>query len=172
MTCLSFFTDASVTGHVRGLGLGSSPAQWEQALGDDYIDDVRKGRMRRDYGLVELSFLRAAGSWDCVEISIQAHRLSLPSEDLIPESLIRTYGAFSDRIAFSDLRKSILEVGASVEAIQDATRSRYSRFWIPDSRALIHVTGERLSEPGIPTSGDVWSIALSRDTEIWKAPLK
>lgn len=172
MTGLSFFSDVSVTGQVRGLGLGSSPAQWEQALGDDYVDDVRKGRMRRDYGLVELSFLQSEGSWDCVGISIQVHRLPLPHGDVIPESLFRAYGAFPDRISFSGLMQSALEVGIRVEVIEDATQSRYRRFWIPESRALIHVIDERLSEPGIPAPGDVWSIALSRDAEIWKAPLK
>jgi hypothetical protein len=172
VTGLSFFRDVSVTGHVLGLGLGSKPTQWEQALGDGYIDDVRKGRMRRDYGLVELSFLRIEGFWKCTEISIQVHRLSMHHEEIIPETLLRMHGAFQERVPFSDLRQSILESGVGIETIEDVARSRYRRYWIRESRTLIHVLDDRLNESGLPAPGDVWSISLSQDAEIRKAPLK
>lgn len=172
MTELDFLHDVAVSGQVLGVGLGTNPTQWEQALGNDYVDDVHKGRMRRDYGLVELSFLRFENSWKCIGISIQVHRLPLPNADVIPKPLSRRYGTFQDRVSFGALVQSIIRAGASSEAIEDATRSRYRRFWIPESCALIHVIDDDVSDSGVPGPGDVWSIALSRDAETWKAPLK
>jgi hypothetical protein len=53
---LIFYVDAVLSGAVLGVGRGSSAPQVEQALGREFLDDSRKQRMRRDYGLVEFHF--------------------------------------------------------------------------------------------------------------------
>lgn len=171
MADLNFCSDVCTSAQVLGRGLRSSLAEWEQSLGNNYVDDERKGRLRRDYGIVELSFARMEGNWECMAISVQVHRLALPHEDVIPEVIARRYGKFRERVPFVELERSIREGGASVELISDAVEPHPKRFWVPSSQALVHVVDEPLHDADGPRYGDVWSIALSRDAQMWREPL-
>ncbi|MGI8648278.1 MAG: hypothetical protein DLM55_04420 [Acidimicrobiales bacterium] len=94
MSGLDFLVDFAATGDIEGVGLGSSPYEWDQIIGADYVDDVQKNQMRRDYGLIELTFWHTDGAWLCTGISVQAHRLWWETADLVPAMLQKKYGEF------------------------------------------------------------------------------
>ncbi len=162
---LTFFRDIATTGAVEGLGLDAEPDQWSRSLGTAYVEDIRRGRMRRDYGLVELSFFRTAQAWKCLEISVQVHRLAYPHEDVVPITLSRV--PFPDRVLFADLNRVIQDSGAEVEEIVDVAKSWYRRYYIPESSALVHV----VSDDSL-SAETVWSISLAKDAETRRVPLR
>lgn len=63
MSDVAFYASLIVNGEILGCTFGDAPEVWDSALGDDYLDDRRKGRMRRDFGLVEVSFQRVDQQW-------------------------------------------------------------------------------------------------------------
>jgi hypothetical protein len=54
---------ACVAGRLAGVGRGALLEQAEAAFGADFLDDLHKRKrvLRRDYGLVELTFVRGTG---------------------------------------------------------------------------------------------------------------
>ncbi|SMF84732.1 hypothetical protein [Streptomyces sp. Amel2xC10] len=72
---LDFYAHVATRGDVLGLGIGTQPAQWETGLGTDHLDTEDGGLLRRDYGLVELSFQEENSFWPCFGVSVQVHRL-------------------------------------------------------------------------------------------------
>ncbi|UYM25685.1 hypothetical protein NQP46_29860 [Streptomyces albus] len=68
---LDFYAHVATRGEVLGAGIGAQPAQWEAALGTDYLDIEEADLLRRDYGLVELSFQKDDDAWPCRGVSLQ-----------------------------------------------------------------------------------------------------
>ncbi len=95
MTDLDFYAHVATRGDVLGAGISDPPEAWEAALGSDCLDDVSHGLMRRDYGLVELSFEEADGAWSCFGISVRIHRLSTGDASMVPPPLRNAYGSFA-----------------------------------------------------------------------------
>lgn len=114
MPDLDFHAHVAARGDALGAGTGSEPAEWEAALGPDYLDDRSEDLLRRDYGLVELSFQKSDDTWPCFGVSIQVHRL-LPGAAAVPRPLRDAYGEFARRVRFDELRDMITGLGHTVE---------------------------------------------------------
>ncbi|GGT33257.1 hypothetical protein GCM10010271_41440 [Streptomyces kurssanovii] len=108
-----FYAHVATRCDVCGTGIGSSPAAWEAAVGVHYLDEPGNGLLRRDYGLVELSFSDAEGALACFGISVQVHRLIHGLS--VPTALTRQYGEFAPRARFTELQAAILSLGRTVE---------------------------------------------------------
>lgn len=161
MSACQFLVEVLKSGAVQGLGLDAQPDAWEAMLGSGYVDDVRKGRMRRDYGLVELSFFKEGDIWQCFEVSLQVHRLAMGIPDVVPDSLIEEYGKLESRVRFSDLQANATAEGLQLAQIRDPGGHLHSRFSVMESKAIVHVleadSGDNLRQ------GDIWSVSLARD---------
>ncbi|MFI7173471.1 hypothetical protein [Streptomyces spororaveus] len=171
MNALEFCVEVLRSGTVQNLGLDAQPAEWEAQLGGDYVDDVRKGRMRRDFGLVELSFTRGTDGWQCVESSIQIHRLATGEPDVVPNPLIKKHGRFEERINFRDLEERMAAEGIRLRRIDDRLQEPHARFAVAESAAILHVVTAELGGMGRPHKGDVWSISLARDFDRRELPI-
>lgn len=169
MSAFRFLVEVLKSGTVQGLGLEARPGAWESKLGSGYVDDVRKGRMRRDYGLVELSFFKDGGTWQCFEVSLQVHRLATGISNIMPSSLIEEYGKLESRINFSDLQANATAEGLQVAQIGDRGRHLHSRFSVMESRVIVHVL--ETDSGDILRRGDVWSVSLARDFTARAAPI-
>ncbi|MFC8271383.1 hypothetical protein ACFUJR_02320 [Streptomyces sp. NPDC057271] len=155
MTAISFLAGAVVTGNVAGLGIGSSPGQIRDALGDQCVADRRKKSLRLDYGLLEFSLF--AGS--CETIGIQVHRLARGTDGLIPSALNAYFQGLSGGIPFDSLREEI-EMGGT-RLLEELQRQRGFRCYrVVESHVNLYVVDE--VAPGEPLApGDLWSIMIS-----------
>ncbi|MFJ9410608.1 hypothetical protein [Streptomyces sp. NPDC101393] len=154
MTDLEFYVQAAIRAEVAGAALGADALQWAEAIGDDCVEDVRRSRMRRDYGLIEIFFERRTGTWQSTGFSLQVHRLGL-GKDMVPAALSSRYGDFRKRVEFESLCESILHTGNDIEELERVGAHRHYK--LPRSNVSIYVVGE--SDPALPVAyGDVWSI--------------
>ncbi|MFI5702570.1 hypothetical protein ACIA78_21300 [Streptomyces xanthochromogenes] len=166
MSDLDFYAHVATRCDVLGTGIGSGPATWEAAVGQDYLDDPGKGLLRRDYGLVELSFSDAEGSMSCFGISVQVHRLIHGFS--VPPSLAREYGEFAPRARFAELQPVILALGHAIEP--DDLSGDIHRYRVPGSGARIFVINDPdpygdgdhdVDDQEIHQAGDVWALSVS-----------
>lgn len=172
MKGLDFFVDFASTGHIEGIGLGSSLEEWDRSVGVDYVDDSKKKQLSRDYGLVELTFWRSEEAWQCTNISIQTHRLWWDSSQG-PAKLLKKYGDFPRSVLFEELREKLDPLDRAPNLIEDQKKSDYTRYYIPESKVLIII----LSSP-VPKNlddmprGMIWSMNLSVNSEVWIKPFQ
>ncbi|WP_201297909.1 hypothetical protein [Nocardia sp. CY41] len=167
---LGFYAHFVTCGEVLEAGIGTNPAEWEAKLGSDYIDDRVQTRMRRDYGLVELSFEEDKGEWSCFGISVQTHRLISGEVSTVPVLLRTEYGEFAPRVGFDELAALITGLGYRIEPDHDATTTDIHRYRVPESGARVFVVADAdpygcadvdAEDPAGHRVGDVWSINLS-----------
>lgn len=167
MSDLDFYAHVATRGDVLGTGIGSGPDAWEVAVGPGCFDDPGRGLLRRDYGLVEVSFSDTEGAMSCFGISVQVHRL-IHGHSAVPSPLAETYGEFAPRARFQDLRSGILALGHTVEA-EDLSGDVH-RYRVPESGARIFVIEDPdpygggdydVDDPGIHQAGDVWALNVS-----------
>jgi hypothetical protein len=173
MSALEFFTNFVTSGRVEGVGLNSTLGEWADSLGSDYIDDKsRSGKqLRRDYGLVELGFLRRNKLWSCFLISLQVHRL-WQYDDNVPQALIDRYGEFPRSLQFQDLDRALLALGYEPKPIADEDGSDIARYSISVSNVLIAVIARAAEESNYPPVGSVWAMHLSGNSDNWARPVK
>ncbi|MGW7054456.1 hypothetical protein [Streptomyces sp. NPDC054887] len=157
MSDLECYARVAAHSDVLGVGIGAQPAEWEDRLGTDYVDDADGGLLRRDYGLVELSFQEQHGAWPCFGISVQVHRLRWDTESAVPALLRSVYGDFSSRMPFEDLVAAIATLGCSVEP-DDGTATDFHRYRVPESGVRILV---RVDAAGHGPAGQVWNLSVS-----------
>ncbi|MFJ9870150.1 hypothetical protein [Streptomyces sp. NPDC101165] len=166
MSDLDFYAHFATHCDVLGAGIGSGLAAWEATVGPDYLDDAGKGLLRRDYGLVELSFSDADGPLSCFGVSVQVHRLV--HGPCVPPTLEREYGEFASRARFEELRSVILSLGCTVEP--DDLSGDIHRYRVPESGARIFVIADPdphgdgnhdVNDPEIHQAGDVWALSIS-----------
>ncbi|GGU65632.1 hypothetical protein [Streptomyces lavendofoliae] len=169
MPDLDFYAHVATRGDVLGAGIGSEPAEWEAVLGSDHLDDRSGELLRRDYGLVELSFQRSDDTWPCFGISVQVHRL-LPGAGDVPRPLRDAYGDFARRVRFHELRDVITALGHTLEPDSAPPVADTRRYRVSGSGARIVVVedpdpyGYGAPDPDDPDErqvGDVWSIGIS-----------
>jgi len=171
MSALSFFVDFALNGRIEGVGLNSPPEEWAKGLGTDFVDDKSKSgkRMRRDYGLVELGFLRSDGLWACFLISLQAHRL-WRYPDGVPQKLLDRYGEFPRSIQFEDVRSALRVHGREPQLIADGNGADTARYHVPSANVLIAVVAGEAEQLNDLSAGSVWSMHLSEDSGAWARP--
>jgi hypothetical protein len=173
MSALSFFVDFAVNGHIEDVGLNSTPEEWAESLGTDFVDDKSKSnkRLRRDYGLVELGFFRAGGLWSCFLISLQAHRL-WRDDGNVPQKLIDRYGEFPRSVQFEQFRRALSMLGYEPQPIVDDQGSHTARYYMPFTKALIAVVSNEVQKFDCMPVGSVWAMHLSENSNIWSRPPK
>ncbi|ROQ26051.1 hypothetical protein EDD98_5639 [Streptomyces sp. PanSC19] len=170
MSDLDFYAHFATCGEVMGAGIDTQPSDWETRLGADYLDDKSQGLMRRDYGLVEVSFQEDAENWPCFGISVQVHRLIRGDMATVPAPLRHQYGNFSPRIKFEELAVAITSLSYSIEKEEEATTTDMHRYRVSGSGATVLVIADvdpygygsaTADHPTRNEVGDVWSISLS-----------
>lgn len=166
MSDLDFYAHVATRGDVLGTGVGSRPDAWSASLGQDCIDDPGKGLLRRDYGLVELSFSGVGESLSCFGIGVQVHRMLHGRS--VPASLTEVYGEFASRARFAELREAIQALGFAVEP--DDTSGDVHRYRVAGSGVRVFVvddpdpygTGDYdVDDPDVHRAGDVWALSVS-----------
>ncbi|MET7782759.1 hypothetical protein ABZU94_37765 [Streptomyces mirabilis] len=165
MSVLDFYVHVVTRGDLLGAGIGSDPAEWEAKVGTDYLDVSSPGFIRRDYGLVEVSFQEDGNAWSCFGINVQVHRLRLEGPSAVPEPLRSAYGAFPARTKFADLCAALTAKGFSVEPDNDSSTTDIHRYRVAQSGARIFVVAEA-GASDTSRSGDVWRLSVSPDW--WK----
>ncbi|MEU9629294.1 hypothetical protein ACFZDB_16965 [Streptomyces luteogriseus] len=160
MSGLDFYAHVATRGDVLGVGIGAQPAEWETRLGADFLDTEDGSLLRRDYGLVELSFQEEDGTRPCFGVSVQVHRLRWDTESSVPAPLRDAYGAFTASTRFEDLAAAIAGLGCSVEPEpdEDGTSGDMHRYRVPESGVRIFV---RADENAREQTGAVWSLSVS-----------
>ncbi|MEU0214860.1 hypothetical protein ABZ281_06895, partial [Streptomyces sp. NPDC006265] len=119
MSDLDFYAHVATRGDVLGVGMGAQPAQWETKLGAGFLDTEDGSLLRRDYGLVELSFQEEDRAWPCFGVSVQVHRLRWDTESSVPAALRDAYGPFACSTRFEDLAAAITGLGCTLEPEPD-----------------------------------------------------
>jgi hypothetical protein len=173
MSALEFYTDFVTSGLVQGVGLHSTLEVWTDNLGTSCIDDKsRSGKqLRRDYGLIELGFLRVNKSWSCFLISLQVHRL-WRYDDNVPQKLVDRYGEFPRSLQFQDFDRAVRALGYEPELIADDHDSDIARYHVAVANVLIGVVAKATEEPDSLPVGSVWAMHLSENSGIWARPVK
>lgn len=158
-----FYVDVVVTGAVLGVGVTESPDAVASVLGDDFVADQDRGRLRLDYGLVEFFWERRSGSdpWQAAGFTVQVHRLSSNVE--IAAEVVDRYGPFTRRLAFARLNAELDRLGYHLDETTRESGADYRSYWLAESRTIVNVAatgwGERLE------AGDVWSIGAPYPAE-------
>ncbi|MEV8014851.1 hypothetical protein AB0O76_00505 [Streptomyces sp. NPDC086554] len=160
MTDIDFYVSAVTRNRVLDTPLGTPPEAWEAALGGDFLDDVHKKDMRRDYALVELAFIRSGGHWQSVTASIQVHRLARGIQGIVPAPLEQAYGPFAPRTRFDAFHDALREQGGNLEEVKDPSLGGFRYFRETTTRADIYVVDEPPSEEF--EAGTLWSVILSQ----------
>ena len=169
MSLPGFLADFAVSGRLDDAGIHSTPEEWQQVLGDDFIDDRAKKRFRRDYGLLELGFWRVGSGWQCGSVSVQVHRLW--RDPMIGSITARSgHGGFTRSIAFDDLRASLAQRGRTPQLIDDADMTEHTRYFVPASKVLLLVVSPGWATEDGPPAGTIWSLSLSDNADAWIRP--
>ncbi|MEE1941121.1 hypothetical protein V1L54_17215 [Streptomyces sp. TRM 70361] len=164
MTDIDLYVDLIKNGEVLGVGLGSSPEEWESRLGDDYLDDQRKGQWRRDYGLIEVSFQKREKKWECFGFSAQVHRLRPEKSGIVPGALERAYGRFELSPLFAELADRLDREGLHIEELGSPSMGGFVRHRARSSSFRAEVISSRGEEDGHELREILWSITIGRST--------
>lgn len=170
MSDLDFYAHVATRCDALGAGIGSAPDEWEVAVGPDHLDVSGGGLLRRDYGLVEVTFSPTSRSpMSCTGFGVQIHRLVHDhSPSLVPTRLSQEHGGFAPRARYEELRAVILSLGCTIgpgDQSGDVHRHR-----VPESGARVHVIadpdpygcgGHDPDDPKEHQVGDVWSVHVS-----------
>ncbi|MFD4630737.1 hypothetical protein ACFVYR_24590 [Streptomyces sp. NPDC058284] len=162
MPDIDFYVTATSRNEVLGIPLGAPPEVWEQGLGDDYLDDAQKSHMRRDYGLIEVAFIKRDGLWKSVSASLQIHRLAHGLEGMVPPPLTRSYGEFSEQVVFGQFRTALQAQGGTLEEVADPSMGGFNHFREATARSSVYVVEE--PPHGGLEPGTLWSIVLFAST--------
>lgn len=161
MADLDFYADIVASGDVLGLSSGCDDVRVRETLGGDFIDDVRKQRMRRDYGLVEFHFNRMGERWIVFGVSIQVYRLKNTDRSIVPAVLSERFGEFRSTVSLVDLHKAVGDRSVAPVMERERMDDNFVSFLARGTKVRVHaemkVDGSDVSRL-IP--GDVWSIEL------------
>ncbi|MEU1022235.1 hypothetical protein ABZ366_09100 [Streptomyces sp. NPDC005904] len=139
---MDFYVAATLRNEVAGIPLGAPPEAWEEGLGDDFLDDIQRSYMRRDYGLIEIAFIKRAGLWESVSTSLQIHRLAHGIDGVVPLSLARSYGDFSRHVGFDTFRTALQAQGGALEEVDDLSMGGFNHFREATARSSVYVVKE------------------------------
>ena len=161
------WADFASTGRLLGCNLMSSPGEWDEALGgpDWPLVEVRKGRMRRDYGVVEILFENIPAGWVCVNASLLPYRITGDDGEMIPPGIRDAYGQVGADVPFSSVASEMDVRRVNYEEIADRDKFQHVRYWVDRSEVIIAVEGEGARHPG-----RVWSLGRANDAKVWRRP--
>jgi hypothetical protein len=171
-SAVGFFVDLVVRGRLLGVGVGSSPQEVAAALGPDFVDDDQDWFTRRDYGLVEFTFLRER-SYSCGFLIVEVHRLCSMGTTIVPPAIIDRYGPIPVRLAAAPLLRGAASAGCEMRPTgeQDTTDEVYVA---ARTGCLIHVVAGSAGPGGAcpddgrwPQPGEVSVIELHDPASEW-----
>ncbi len=87
-------------------------AVWDRCMGYEYTDGLSRGRLRRDYGLVEIIFEQYDTGWHATGIEIQAYRLGRFGVGIVPQVLAPYFGAVESRVNAKELLETVAAKGS------------------------------------------------------------
>lgn len=163
MSDIDFYVEATLRQTILGLPLGASPEEWESRLGSEFLDDARKGRMRRDYGLIEIAFVKRAGTWESVSASLQLHRMARGLDGIVPRPLTDVHGEFSVRVPLDVFHRALRAQGGELEESTEPSSGGFRQFRETSRGTAVYVTdgtGQGAAEPE-----SLWSIIVQRDPQ-------
>lgn len=147
---------------IGGPTADSTPEEWERALPGDFLEDKRKKFMRRDYGLVEVFFVRVDQQWSCSGFTIQVHRLSDGGEGSVPAYLREKYGDFRSSVRIEELTASLEGADLPLTRMENYSGKEFSQFKSPSGRVAVYVLTDPLPDSAHRISrGEFWSISVT-----------
>lgn len=163
MSATSFCVGFVATGLVLGLSLNNTPDEWDSRLGDREFPlvDVRKGRMRRDYGLIEVHFEKAEPGWRCLGINLEIHRLASNDYDVVPPGLRAYIGPADGTVMTADVLAGLDARAIPYERSSRTMSENSVAYWIPSSGVFLVADGDM--------SSAVWSAATTVNAGQWAA---
>jgi hypothetical protein len=166
-----FYVDVVASGRILGVGPGSVPRDVESALGSDYLDDEQDWYVRRDYGLIEFTFLRDR-SLECGFVIVELHRLLASGLGMVPQPIVERYGELPLRVPADALLADLAAVGCQIRRDERGDPSGI-RFVSPETGCLIQLSGDSpgdRSDDGWPAADEVWSISIHpADSGWWRS---
>lgn len=94
---------------VGGPLLSRTLGEVEAVLGEDFYEEEFPGGLRRDYGLLELSFVRV-DEWRCNAVTLELHRLTYDLEPG-PGPLLEEYGPYPKSVSYEKLLTVLRKAG-------------------------------------------------------------
>jgi hypothetical protein len=160
MTGIDFYVDALLSGLVCGVGPGSTADEIESALGRDFVDDARKQRMRRDYGLLEFYFDRVKQAWICVGSTIQVHRLLDADLEIVPSAVADRYSAFATTLGVKFLAEAVSAKGGP-DLVRESATGEFVRYHLHGTGRFVHARQiQAEAVDACPGLEEVWSIEI------------
>lgn len=152
--------DAIAGRRILGLELGGTLEQAELVLGADYVDDVHKRRqfLRRDYGLIELTFT-GSPNWLCSSMALQVHRLASDDIGDIPLAIQVAYGDFPTSVRLDEFESRLADAG--MQLAERGRDSDFARYGVDQRQAevIVSLGGSQGAHPSVP-GGFIWAISI------------
>ncbi|MGW0516163.1 hypothetical protein [Crossiella sp. NPDC003009] len=171
MSDIDFYSDFTASsGKVLGLGVGSTPDEWSQKLGNEFDENqFSEGSISRDFGFIGLDFLRVDNVFSCHLLILAIHKLDMNLEhwDAVPEALHSAYGKFSSRVPLDALIDPLENRGLTLLRIRRGITIDLDRIWIPETRVEISVVHDpEFARERSKQVGDIYSIAHLATSEV------
>lgn len=158
MRVIDFLVDVLASGAVLGVGISDSPEEVARRLGEDFAEERRRGRLRRDYGLAEFSWERPPGGaeWRPAGFAVQVHRLAYGAALPLPGGPGIVAGPGERRVHFGDLSFGLARLGYRLEEITEGhDQPDWRRYWLEETEVSVTVAAAPRAELEID---DVYAI--------------
>lgn len=163
-TFLDFFADFGVSGTVAGVGLGSRPADWSAALGEQYYDaSWAEGHLVRQFAVVDAHF-HHRGPCDLIIVRLpQTPEMA----EIVPAVITDRYGPVPDRVPFRGVAELIEARGVPVAHVKRTDDIAPERFWVRSARVMFHVVADPppADQPQL-RPGDLMSAGTDTDVDL------
>jgi hypothetical protein len=160
MSYLGLLVDFGASGRIAGVGLGSRPADWPLALGDEYFEaSWRPGHLVRQFGFVDAHFEDDSGDWICHLIQIAPYKVNV-FPDMVPQPVAQQYGAFPERIPFADVAAALVGANVDVFHLGRVHEAALETYWVPASKVMFWVISPyQANDHKELRVGDVYSVS-------------
>ncbi|MGI8329828.1 hypothetical protein ACRYCC_07665 [Actinomadura scrupuli] len=140
MSTLEFVIDVVVRGAVLSADQTSSLEDVDRILGAAPAVNRGKGRMWRDYGLVDFFWERSPGRapWRGTHFTVQLHRLTSTGPEVAAAPIRERYGPLQASLPLVDLQAALMDLGVDLVELP-STNEGYREYWQPDSAVHILV---------------------------------
>jgi hypothetical protein len=157
-----FLATVIASGRFRGLGIGCTADDVDRAVDIDFIEDIDVAgqSMRRDYGLLEVSF-DAGPQWVVTGFVLQLHRLAA-DHSMANEWAERMGVEFPRYLPWDELRTELGKRTATAE-MNVQKQGGFVEYRVPaaESKASVLVVNEPGEQRGYRVGHqDVWSVSL------------
>jgi hypothetical protein len=161
---LDFYADFATRGDVLGLDFGSGPDEWSAKLGEDFLEaEHDETRLSREFGIIDVSFRRAAGTWVCNFVDLRVQQMQW-TENAVPEVIRAEYGEFPDLVEFAEIADTLVGRGVAVYRVPLLVPGQTENFYVEEAAAMFSV----VAEPGFADLrvGDVYGVDRMLDAAV------